>query len=334
MKSRRAQRRTRVQFDSNHNSPTRTSISGKSRVRSLRKAKTREELEVLDHKFQLFLKEKQVMERLNKRTVQSYLLFWRVSFLRSEMRPKIRRLHREIVYTNYEPKHPIDGLMRKTTVQPPSPPHVVGKRDRASEAARRAVPAYRAKRSQSRTTDTEPPSEPSFAEPATSDSDSRDELLETTESILHRRRRFLEFAPLLSQITHPISPPHVTLPTPVPEQSPNISAGDDDTSDDLELLNPLTVPKSLGEAPRPFHISDSDEEPDDGSSRSDDSVAEVRSFHEALDSPPVFASSITRLAKDLREAASEVSQTKRKRRLEFEDLQASEHSFFSNLSDL
>jgi hypothetical protein len=119
---------------------------------------------------------------------------------------------------------------------------------------------------------------------------------------------------------------------------------DDDTSDDLDLMNPLTIPKPLEVPARSFRMSDSDGEPVDDSflmrsTREEKRLAEAKGAEEIQDSPVRLSHSISRLARELRDAATEVHQVKRKRRLEFGDLGTDDSkrpgkAYFRELSDL
>jgi hypothetical protein len=128
----------------------------------------------------------------------------------------------------------------------------------------------------------------------------------------------LELTPVPAALPRPQQQP------PLPEAPRRADSGSgDDTSDDLDLLNPLAIPKPLEAPARSFRMSDSDAEPV-GDSFLARSTRVESAPEEAPDSPVRLNPSISRLARELRDAAAEVRQGKRRRRLEFGSIPAAD----------
>jgi hypothetical protein len=179
------------------------------------------------------------------------------------------------------------------------------------------------------------------SDPVDSSDSSGEELLKHTESILERRRVVLRHSDRAAIAPPPEKPPEVARDEPeivnaapqIVSDDEEIVSGGENTSDDLELLNPMIIPRDLDKNLISFRISDSDSESVEESlqisvSREDMSAAPGEEEAEPIVNEPIF-----RLAKEMRQAAVELKREREQRRKLSFGIAGKRPGYFNDLSD-
>jgi hypothetical protein len=110
-------------------------------------------------------------------------------------------------------------------------------------------------------------------------------------------------------------------------------SGGDSTSDDLELLNPMIVPRDLDKSVVTFRVSDSGSEVNEESFQMSVSHEDMNAAVGEEDAEPKVNEPIFRLASEMRRAAVELKREREQRRKLSYGIAGGRTGYFNDLSD-